>query len=444
MGWHDGSENNTGYTRNNSQGLLIGRRSDGYYHKPTLRFENVGNNIPAGASITSAKLKLWPKSSGNPANWPSNTSTPVHTRITSDMYNQPSGQFSEGDYATFIDHLVDSECCPPTFGHVSTVYDIPQWSSDSTQQEITVTEVVQEEVSAGTWQAGRPIHFIWYAQDNEAPGDITKALAANKGRVFHSHESDPSKAPTLEITYSTPTVIACEAEGFTLNPNTGENNGYAVIDPGSGYSASGVNGPLSAGGNGGSPGRAIWRANVGEQEDLDGGDANTDPDLAFPGLGTATKDIYLDASSTYYFWARTRYHGALSNSDSSWLKITKVSDGSVVTPYTVVGNEHLSGGAPDGPSDGAFHWVNFVNNNNANIISFTTSSAGLYKIELRVREDGNKIDKIELTSSSSYTPTGYGSPDNCPAIAPSPSPSPAASPSPSTAPSPSSSPGGGR
>lgn len=185
---HDGTENNTSFSSNTSQGLLIGRSSNGYFHKVGLRF--TGINIPRNTNITKAALKLTPKSSGNPAGWPSNTSVPVDTRMTSDITDKPGSQFT--NYTNFLDQLVAAEDYPPPWHHITNINGISPWS-DTTQKEIDITAVVQREINGPNWNSSADnINLIWYPQDYQG---------SNMGRIFHSYESDPTKAASIEIVY---------------------------------------------------------------------------------------------------------------------------------------------------------------------------------------------------------------------------------------------------
>lgn len=368
---HDGTENNTSFNSGTS-GIMVGTANNGYFHKAGLRFTNI--TIPKNTTITSATLKLTPKSSGNPVGWPLNTSTTLNTRITSDIAHSTNPTFS--NYNDFLTRLVSAEDYPPAWHHVTDYNNVPGWNDEITKN-ITVTPIVQREINDSKWSSTSDIiNFFWYPQDFHP---------ANIGRIFHSYESDQSKAPVLEITYNAPTpppagIISCEAENFTLA------GGYLSINPD----------PFPGSNNG-----AIWDSGGSPSEDLT-------PSLAPPGLGTATKQVYVSTAGTYYFWARTRYPSPdFGNNNSFFLKVDSGN-------YIIVGNEDTT--------DPNFHWVNFVNNNPSNKINFTLSQ-GYHTIELRVREDHNKIDKIELTTDPAYVPNNFGASENCPTSPPPPPPS---------------------
>ena len=97
--------------------------------------------------------------------------------------------------------------------------------------------------------------------------------------------------------------------------------------------------------------------------------------------------INFTQTGTYYLWLRGS--GANGNDDSVHAGL----DG------TVVANHITSFGT-------SASWTKRLTG--GTIITFNVATTGIHTFNLWMREDGLKLDKIVLSKSSSYSPTGMG------------------------------------
>ena len=95
------------------------------------------------------------------------------------------------------------------------------------------------------------------------------------------------------------------------------------------------------------------------------------------------------SSGTYYVWVRTR--GASNSDDSCHVGLNG-------TPATY-------GGYGLGDKSGSWAWKNTVGGSR---VTVDVPSAGTHTVNLWMREDGTEVDKIVLSTDSSYTPSGTG------------------------------------
>ena len=119
------------------------------------------------------------------------------------------------------------------------------------------------------------------------------------------------------------------------------------------------------------------------------------------GTGTGQFTVNISAAGTYILW--TRVYGPDINSNSHY---TQIDNGQPI----VTNNENIFA---------AWRWTNVINGSTTPIqINFATS--GTHTIKIYGREANERIDKLLLTTNSSYIPSGLGDADNCLGICTSP------------------------
>jgi len=149
--------------------ILIGTNPAG----SAARF--VGINIPAGATINTATLKL--TASGNFA------SDNVNTYIRAEANNTP----------TTFDNVTEFDARVWTTANVT--WDaIAHWTTDTEYTSPDFKDVIQEVVDRPGWTAGNPIAIKW--------DDFGGRSDASASRSAYSYDGSATKAPKLLITFT--------------------------------------------------------------------------------------------------------------------------------------------------------------------------------------------------------------------------------------------------
>ncbi len=104
--------------------------------------------------------------------------------------------------------------------------------------------------------------------------------------------------------------------------------------------------------------------------------------------------IYFNTAGTYYIWVRMAAGNSTTNDDSYHVGI----DG-VARTTTITNNGNYNSGNKN------FTWVGSLNAVRVSVVIPTT---GYHTVNVWMREDGTRIDKIILSNSSTFTPTSTG------------------------------------
>lgn len=116
-------------------------------------------------------------------------------------------------------------------------------------------------------------------------------------------------------------------------------------------------------------------------------------DIPPTNTGSSTMSFQVDTAATYNFWARVYYPDAAKN--SFWVEFNNSGT------FYRVGN--------DDTGFNTWKWINWQDGNTTLTIKVNLP-AGTNTLKIIGREDQTRIDKILLTTSNSYTPTGIGNP----------------------------------
>lgn len=104
--------------------------------------------------------------------------------------------------------------------------------------------------------------------------------------------------------------------------------------------------------------------------------------------------IYFNTAGTYYIWVRMSAGSRTTNDDSYHVGV----DG-VARTTTITNNGNYNNGSSN------WTWIGSLNAVRVSVIIPTT---GYHTLNLWMREDGTRIDKIIMSNSSTFTPTGTG------------------------------------
>lgn len=113
------------------------------------------------------------------------------------------------------------------------------------------------------------------------------------------------------------------------------------------------------------------------------------------GTGSASMTFNIPTTGTYTLWTRVRYVDGEQN--SHFVRFNNSSS------YIVVGNDDVFG---------SYRWVNYRDANTSSLITVSLT-AGNNTIHFYGREPNTRIDKILLTTDTSFVPSGTGSSANC-------------------------------
>ena len=154
-----------------------------------LRFLDI--EIPQGATITEAYLKVTAKDSGSY----SSTNTPVNTRIVAEGADNP-GTFADNAGA------FDTRYGTKTTAYVS--WQVPAFTTNTEYTSPDIKTVIQEIVDRGGWASGNAIVLFWNDFEDETTGD-------DRRRFNYSYDDTPAKAPLLTIEWELETRVTTNA-----------------------------------------------------------------------------------------------------------------------------------------------------------------------------------------------------------------------------------------
>lgn len=357
--------------------LRVGYRNEESppYTMCAMRFKDV--NVPQGMLILDARLKI--RAYSTPV-----LEEPLYGVIHAEDADNPA-DFSGRNIRDIV--KTDTEV---NWDH------IPYWEDADLYTSPDISAMVQEVIDRLGWSVGNAMVITY-----------SNRLSAGNYRQIISYEFPSSPphygAPILEITYGEPPISDFDEDGtvgpddlkiFTEQYLQGilyyESDGQVVIEAeryfnnhqGSGL-AEGITWIDFAGE--GAMGEGFLQAlpdggiNINGHSDIEANSPHLSYQVDFNTPGPDT---------TYYLWVKGMAEGSSSNSIHYGLDGVSISSENANAPQLVQGD--------------AFAWLSETND--GSIPEVTVPSAGIHTLDIWMREDGAKIDRLLLTTDVDYDP----------------------------------------